>query len=428
MTNRNPNFSRRGFLKTSAAAVSAAAVMASLGTNFAHAAGSDRIKVGLIGAGNRGRGAALDAVKADPAVQIVAIGDLFPEHGDEAFKRLGENVPKDQFSCTRETLFTGFDAYKRVIASDVNYIIHATPVGFRPQHFKEAVEAGKHVFFEKPCAVDPVGVRLVMEMSDVAKQKKLAVVSGTVFRHHTTHREAIRQIHDGMFGDIVGGTSYYNVGYLWHKPRQPEWSDTEWQIRNWLYFTWLSGDHIVEQNVHRIDIMNWVMKNHPVSCYGMGGRQVRTDPMYGNIFDHFAVEYEYPGGVRITNQCRQIDGTDFRVTEYFVGNKSKDPIEPSKGPVATGRREKPEPLGEAYVREHGDMIKSIRDGTPLNEGHQIAESTLSAIMGRMSAYTGKTVTWEAAMNSKLDLWPKEPLAFGKMQTPPVAVPGKDPLV
>ena len=420
---QNNGLSRREFVKTSAAAMSAAAVMTGLGTNFAHAAGSDRIKVGLIGCGGRGTGAGRDCIQSDKAVQITAMGDLFQDRLDTSRQQLSKFG--EQYAVSDGTAFVGFDAYKKVIDSDVDLVLLCEPPGFRPTSFAYAIEKGKHVFAEKPIAVDAVGVRKFLEASEKAKQKNLAVVAGTVFRHHKTHIDAIQQIHDGKFGDIVGGSSYYNVGHLWHKPRQPGWTDMEWQCRNWLYFTWLSGDHIVEQNVHRIDIMNWVMKAHPLNAYGMGGREVRTDPMYGNIYDHFSVEYEYPNGVRITNQCRQIDGTDARITEYFYGTKGI--VEPSKGPKLD-KRVRPLPLAEGYVQEHIDLVQSIKSGKPLNEGQQVAETTLTAIMGRMSAYTGKEVSWQQAMESKLDLFPKNLDLKGAMPVPPVPMPGKDALI
>jgi predicted dehydrogenase len=445
MADENMDVTRRKFLKNTAA-VSAAAVVGGCAASVdptpttkakivaaaalpatlpaGRVAGSDRIKVGLVGCGGRGTGAAKDVCEADKAVQIVALGDLFKDHLDD--KRAILSKLGDQYNVPDDKCFVGFDAYKNVIDhGGIDIVMLCTPPGFRPMHYQYAVEKGKNVFMEKPVAVDPAGIRSVLATSELAKSKNLGVLTGTLFRHHTTHRDAIKQIHDGVFGDIVGGRSYYNVGYLWNHPRDPKWSDVEYQIRNWLYYTWLSGDHIVEQDVHRIDIMNWVMQAHPVKVYGMGGRQVRTQPEYGNIYDHFSVEYEYPGGVVINNQCRQIDNTDFRVTEYFVGTKGV--IEPSKGPK-TSERVKPEPWGVAYVREHKDLIDSLRAGKPINEGKQIAETCLTAIMGRMSAYTGKEVTWEQAMNSKLDLWPKGELAFGPMPVPPVPMPGKTPLV
>jgi predicted dehydrogenase len=426
------NFSRRNFLKTSAA-VGAAATLASMGTNFAFAQGSQRIKVGLVGCGGRGTGAARDAIQASPLVDIVAMGDLFKDRLEKSKKNLseldadkrGNNSPHPQFKVADDKCFVGFDAYKKVTDAGVDYVILTAPPGFRPEHYAYAIEKNKHVFAEKPVAVDPAGIRKFIETSKLAEQKKLNVVGGFCFRRDANHIATIKKIHDGAVGDIVGGASYYNVGYLWQHARQPEWTDTEYQIRNWLYFTWLSGDLIVEQNIHRIDIQNWIMKSHPVSAYGMGGRQVRTDPAYGYVYDHFAVEFEYPNGVKIQNYCRQQDGTDPRVSEIYYGTKGS--ADPAKG-ISTERKLRDVPLARAYVQEHIDLVKAMTGGEYINEGVRLAESTMSGIMGRMSAYTGKLVTWEQAMNSKLDLWPKEPLAFGPMATPPVPMPGKDQLV
>lgn len=422
---------RREFLKTTAAvgAVAAAATMAI--PRGVYAAGSDRIKVGLIGCGGRGTGAAGNSASASPRVQIVAMGDLFKDRLDSSREALKGTVSADQFNVADDKCFVGFDAYKKVIdEGGIDMVVEAAPPGFRPHIFKYAVDKDKHIFFEKPCAVDPAGVRAVIAAAEEGAKKNLGMMSGTVFRHQTTERDAVKQIHDGGIGDILAGTSYYNVGYLWNKPREPGWSDTEFQIRNWLYYTWLSGDHIVEQAIHRIDTQNWIMKGPPKSAYGMGGRQARTDPAYGYIYDHFAVEFEYEGAngqpVRVNHQCRQIDGTDARVTEFYVGTKGI--IEPMKGPVGTGERVKVEPLARAYIREHEDLIKSIEDGKPANEGKQAAETALTGIMGRMSAYTGKLITWEQAMESKLDLWPKDELTFGDRKVPDVAIPGREPLV
>jgi predicted dehydrogenase len=427
MTN---SFSRRNFLKTSAA-VTAAATLASLGTNFAFAQGTERIKVGLVGCGGRGTGAARDAMSASPLVDIVAMGDLFQDRVDEkraVLSKTGEknDQPNPQFKVTDATCFTGFDAYRKVIDSDIDYVILTEPPGFRPDHFRYAVDKGRHVFAEKPVAVDPVGIRKFRDAGKIADQKKLSVVGGFCFRRDKTHCDTIKQIHDGAIGDLVSGNSYYNVGYLWQHPRKPEWTDLEYQIRNWLYFTWLSGDLIVEQNIHRIDIQNWIMKGPPVKAYGMGGRQVRTDPAYGHIYDHFAVEFEYANGVKVSNMCRQIDGTDPRVSEMYYGTKGA--ADPASGIKGDKSRKKGDPLSVAYRQEHVDLIEAITSGKQVNESEALCDSTLTGIMGRMSAYTGKEVTWEQAKESKLDLWPKQELAFGPFPVAPVAIPGKDPLV
>jgi len=423
MAGKKPDgMSRRQMIKS--AAVASAALMANLGSNFAHAAGSDLIRVGLIGCGGRGSGAAVDATSAAENVRVVALGDLFPNRLAEARKRFADR-PKERFDITDDRCFSGWDAYKQVLECGVDMVILATPPAFRPMHIKAAVEAGKHIFAEKPCAVDPAGVRMVMEASDLAKQKGLAIVAGTQRRHQSTYLETIRRIKDGAIGELVAGQCYWNQGGLWSVRRTPEMSDMEWQVRNWLYFTWLSGDHIVEQHVHNIDVMNWVIGAHPVSAYGMGGRQVRTGEQFGHIYDHFTIEYVYPNDVRVMSMCRQIDNNDNRIGEYIMGTQGRSncsgQITGANAWRFQGRGNNP------TVQEHTDLIASIRAGTPLNEGRQIAESTLTAIMGRMSAYTGKTVRWEQALNSTLNLMP-EKLEFGPLPTPEVAMPGRTPLV
>jgi myo-inositol 2-dehydrogenase / D-chiro-inositol 1-dehydrogenase len=428
MQQRVFGLTRRAFLQTSAG-VGAAAVMAQLGTNFAHAAGSEKIRVGVIGCGGRGRGAAVDCVKAAENVQIVALGDVFQDRLNQARERLPELGP-EHYSVTDDRCFVGFDAYKGVIDAGVDLVILATPPCFRPQHIEAAINAGKHIFAEKPVAVDPAGARQVMAAADLAQQKGLGFVAGTQRRHEHGYVETMKRIHDGAIGEIVAATCYWNQGGLWMHPRKPEWSDMEWQLRNWIYFTWLSGDHIVEQHVHQIDVMNWVFKGPPISAYGMGGRQARTDPAYGHVYDHFAVEFEYPGGARVMSMCRQIDGTDSRVDEHLIGTKGtaapKGIIKPADGKTWRFDQDKTNKR-QPYEQEHTDLIESIRAGKPLNEARQIAESTMAAIMGRMSAYSGKLVTWEQAMESTLDLTPSK-LEMGEIAVPEVAVPGKTPLV
>ena len=419
----NTSISRRDFVKTAAAAAFAAAVPARFPV---FAAGSDAIRVGVIGCGGRGTGAAIDCLTAAPGVEIVALGDLVPDRVESALGRLTQEFPgRVKVPATR--CFTGFDNYQHVCAlPDVNLIVTAAPPGFRPLHLKAAVEAGKHVFMEKPVAVDPVGVRSVIASSDLAAQKHLAIVAGTQRRHQARYVEMLKRIHDGQIGEIVAAQCYWNMGDLWVKERAPGMSEMEWQCRNWLYFTWLSGDHIVEQHVHNIDVVNWAMGALPKNVMGMGGRQARTRPEFGNIYDHFAVEYEYPNGVRAISLCRQTQGAAERVEERIVGTKG---VALSSGQI-TGEKpwqftaDEPSP----YVQEHIDLIASIRRGTPLNEGRQIAESTMSAIMGRMSAYTGRALSWNWAMEaSKLDLSPAK-YEFGPNPVDPVAIPGTTPLI
>ncbi len=419
---------RREFLKASAGVTIGAIATGLPAHAYVHAQGSDRLRVGLIGCGGRGTGAARDAVFADKGVEIYALGDLFRDRLDACRQNLRQSLDKEAFNVSDDRCFTGFDNYRGVIESGVDIVILATPPAFRPIHFRAAIEAGKHVFMEKPVAVCPAGVRAIIEAGELAKQKRLSVVAGTQRRHDFAYRETIKRIQDGAIGRIVAGYCYWNQGGLWAVPKQEGWSDTEWQIRNWLYFTWLSGDHIVEQHIHNIDVINWVLSAHPVKALAMGGRQVRTDPLYGHIYDHFAVEFEYPGGVRVLSMCRQIDNCANFVGERVVGTGGvADPsgwIQSVSEWRYEGVRTNP------YMQEHVHLIQSIRRGEPINEAQQVAESTLSAIMGRMSAYTGKEVSWEQAWNSKLNLLERvEKLhEFGPMAVDPVAMPGKTPLV
>lgn len=406
---------RREFVQTSAAV--AATVLSS--RNAVSAVEAPTLRVGLVGCGGRGTGAADDCVNSAPNVEIVALGDLFRDRLDSCrnnLKALGNKV-----KVTDERCFVGFDAYQKVINSGVDLVLLTTPPGFRPLHIRAAIEAGKHVFAEKPVAVDPVGVRSVLESSELAARKNVGILAGTQYRHHNGYIETIKRVHEGAIGDIVAAQCYFNTGGLWMHPRQPGQSDMEWQCRNWYYFTWLCGDHIVEQHVHNLDVMNWALRSHPVKAMGMGGRQVRTDPTYGNIYDHFTIEYEYPNGVRVTSMCRQMDGCATRVEDHLVGTKGTSNAKSYLRGANAWRFENE--VNNPYRQEHSDFITSIRAGKPLNEGVQVAHSTLTAIMGRMSAYTGQEITWEQAMNSPLDLAPKT-FEMGSLPIAPVAIPGK----
>ncbi len=415
---------RRDFIRGGAAAGGAALVVA-LRPPAVHAAGSDEIRIGLVGCGGRGRGAAADAVKSSPGVRVVAIGDAFADRVSEARERLKELG--DAGAVPDQRAFVGLDAYERVIAApEVNYVILATPPGFRPLHLAAAVAAGKHVFTEKPVAVDGPGIRSVLASGEAARAKGLAVGAGTQRRHQQGYVEALARVRDGAIGEIVSARAYWNQGALWTKPRQPGWSDVEWQMRNWLYFTWLSGDHIVEQHVHNLDVVNWAMGAHPVRAMGMGGRQSRISPEYGCCFDHFAVDYEYANGAHMLSMCRQIPDCANRVAETIVGTKGSCELD-------SGARRYEITGGGAYrfsgaetnpyVQEHTDLIASIRSGKPLNEVQAVAESTLTAIMGRLSAYTGKAVTWDEALQSSDSIVPAN-LAFGPMPVAPVPRPGQ----
>jgi predicted dehydrogenase len=428
-----PGYSRRQFIRTGAAA-SLLPLLGSL--QPAYAAGSDRIRIGLVGCGGRGIGAVRNCVAADPSVQLVAMCDAFADQVDAAMKAFTEGsgdgnnarppLPKDQFAVTPERCFVGFDGYKQVLASGIDLVLLVTPPHFRPLHLQAAIEAGVHVFTEKPVAVDPVGARLVMQLADIAAQKKLAIVAGTQRRHSADYLETMARIKDGAIGDLTGGSCYWMQEGLWHRGRQPEWTEMEYQMRNWLYFTWLSGDHIVEQHMHNIDVMNWAFGGPPVKAFGMGGRQSRTDPKYGDAWDHFSVEFEYANGVRVQSLCRQVAGSSTRVTERLVGTKGT--ARPS-GVIQGASPWKFEgKLVNPYDQEHIDLIRSIRAGTPLNEGRQVAESTLTAILGRMSAYTGREISYAWVLEaSKLELKPSS-YAWGDAPAVNIPVPGTTPLL
>ncbi|MDX2146730.1 MAG: Gfo/Idh/MocA family oxidoreductase [Planctomycetota bacterium] len=448
--------SRRDFVKASAsatlgasAALSAAGgVVGSLASavfstgvaRAAYAGGTDSIKIGVIGCGGRGSGAAVDALNADPAARVVAMGDVFADRVKSARENLAqlEDTLKSRIVVADKDCHVGFDAYKAVLASDVDMVILATPPHFRPIHFEAAVGAGKHVFMEKPVAVDPVGVRRVIAASDAADAKKLCVVSGTQRRHQNSYIAAMKRLHAGDIGPVMFARCSWDQGSLWNHARKPEYSDMEWQLRNWLYFTWLSGDHIVEQHIHNIDVINWGLQATPTRATAQGGRQVRTGAEFGHVFDHFAVEFEYPTKdgrvVRVLSTCRQIDGCVNRVDEFFQGAEGTLHTQPGRS-IIEGRkawRYDPRnaddgPNDNPYEVEHRDLFAAIHAGKPVNEARRVAESTLTAIMGRMAAYTGKEVTWEFAMNSKLDLSPE--YTFEKpLSVPAVATPGKSALV
>jgi len=420
------SLSRRDFVKLTAAAVPLAAAGYATATSPARAAeaGPERIRVGVIGCGGRGTGAAIDAVKSSPNIEIHALGDVFQHRIDSSLKRLAEIG--EGLQVTPDRCFVGFDAFQAVIGTDVEMVILAAPPHFRPEHLRAAVDAGKHVFMEKPVGVDPVGIRSVLGSAEIADQKGLCVVAGTQRRHDPRYIEAMKRIHDGAIGDLVAAQCYWNQGGLWVIEREPGWSDMEWQCRNWLYFTWLSGDHIVEQHVHNIDIVNWAMQSPPEKALGMGGRQVRTDPKYGNIYDHFAVEFEYPNGARVLSMCRQTEGASHRVSERLVGTLGTS--NPNGEIFGANAWKYDGPGANPYVQEHADLIAAIRSGNRINEARRVAESTLTAIMGRMSAYTGREISWKWALNSsQLDLRPAA-YEFGEHPVDPVAMPGQTELI
>lgn len=429
---RSLNVDRRTFMKATGAVAAAGGLAAHAGAAAVRPLwGGGRLKVGLIGCGGRGTGAAVNNLEASPDTEVWAMADAFQDRLNgslEELRKSGDGL-SERVTVTPERCFVGFDAYKHVLAMpEVDIVILATPPGFRAVHFEAAVNAGKHVFMEKPVAVDPGGIRKVIAAAKQARDKNLSVVAGTQRRHEKSYLETMERLRGGAIGKIMSARCFWNQGGLWMHRRKADWTDVEWQLRNWLYFTWLSGDHIVEQHVHNLDVVNWALGSTPLRCSAMGGRQVRTDPAYGHIFDHFTTLFEYPGGVFVTSMCRQIEGCSSRVEEGFTGTDGACVTSPGRGDIRGKTAwkfsgENPNP----YAREHADLIAAIQGNRPLNEGERVAESTLTAIMARMSAYTGKDVTWEQAMNSKLDLWPGK-VELGSMPTPEVAVPGKTALV
>ncbi|MGE0143740.1 MAG: Gfo/Idh/MocA family protein [Planctomycetota bacterium] len=425
-----PATSRRSFLAATATAAAASAAERTPlhGLTGRPSSYDDReIRVGLVGCGGRGTGAARQALSTAGRVKLVAMGDVFGDRLENAWKSLAhpQSGVGDKVDVAAERRFAGFDCFRGVIDAEVDVVILATPPHFRPEHFEYAVNAGRHVFMEKPVAVDGFGVKRVLAAAEIADQKKLCVGVGLQRHHQNGYVETMKRVHSGAIGDVVAARCYWNQGFLWHKDREPNWSDMEWQLRNWLYFTWLSGDHIVEQHIHNIDVINWAKRGHPVRAFGMGGRQVRTDARFGHIFDHHAVHYEYADGSFLFSQCRQIDGCANQVSEHLIGTLGRADLNTGGWSIKTAdgtwqfpRREGNDP----YQTEHDDMFAAIRAGTPYNEARFGAESTLTAILGRIATYTGKLITWEEALESER-LGPTE-YAMSGVPLPPVPMPGR----
>jgi predicted dehydrogenase len=417
--------SRRTFLSTSAAV--GGALAGGLGfVPAVHARGADEIKVGLIGCGGRGTGAVeniCEAAGTSYNIKIHAMADAFEDRAKNCFESSKNNDKvKEKFDVAPDRVFTGLDAYLKVIEC-CDLVMLATPPGFRPQHIEATIKAGKNLFTEKPVAVDGTGIRKVLAAAEEAQAKKLSVVAGTQRRHQAPYIESLKMIHDGEIGELVTARVYWNQGNIWAVKRQDGWSDMEYEIRNWYHFTWLCGDHIVEQHVHNLDVANWAFGAHPVRAYGMGGQQVNRAPEFGESYDHFAVEYEYPNGQCIQSQCRQIAGTDANVSETIVGTKGTWTSNGYRFGGGAKGRIRAQGINP-YVQEHIDLLDGIVNGKPLNELQQVAESTMTAILGRLSAYTGKSLTWEEALNAKLDTFPKDLDIKAKRPAPMVAMPGQ----
>ncbi|MBM3889681.1 MAG: twin-arginine translocation signal domain-containing protein [Verrucomicrobia bacterium] len=451
---------RRDFLKTTAI-VGGSVAGALPVARFAHAAGGDTLKLALIGCGGRGSGAAAQALTADRGLKLVAMADAFEERLTKSLENLQAQMKDqpDRIDVPKERQFVGFDAHQKAIAA-ADVVILATPPGFRPIHFEAAVQAGKNIFMEKPVAVDAPGVRRVLAANEIAKQKNLKVGVGLQRHHDPGYVETVKRIQDGAIGDIVMLRAYWNGAGVWCRTRAElekklgrKPTEMEYQMYNWYYFVWLSGDHICEQHIHNLDVGCWVKGKYPVRAQGMGGRQVRTGLDHGEIFDHHFVEYEFDDGSRMMSQCRHIPGCWSSVSEHAHGTKgiaeisgktirgatewkfqppksSADENAPAKVKKKGGRKSKSSADNPTQI-EHDHLFAAIRANKPYNEADYGAKSSLVAILGRMCTYSGKQITWEEAMNSKLDLMPKtfawdaeppvKPDAEGRY---PIAVPGK----
>ncbi|WKN30531.1 Gfo/Idh/MocA family oxidoreductase [Porifericola rhodea] len=422
------NSSRRKFIKTTGAA----AVGGSFALNFINpqsawaGINAETLKVGLVGCGGRGTGAANQALKADDNVVITAMADIFPDRLQQSMESLKKGHGK-KVQVDEDHQFIGFDAYKKLIASDVDVVLLATPPTFRPDQLTAVVDAGKHVFCEKPMAVDGPGVRKVMEAAQKAKAQKTSLMSGFCWRYHFPKRETFARILDGGVGDIHTIYNTYNTGTLWSKEPQPGWTQMENQMRNWLYYNWISGDHIAEQAVHSLDMMAWALGDEkPVSCVGTGGRQVRTDAKFGNVYDHFAIVYEFEGGKKGYHFSRQQFNCANSYAVEVNGSKGKAIIDCTRNRHEIQADERWRYRGDGndmYQTEHNELFAAIRKGEPVNDGEYMAQSTMLAIMGRMAAYTGQTITWDEAINSQEKLGPEEYSFEVKYPVTEVAMPG-----
>jgi len=402
--------SRRNFFKKSASTV----LGSTLGFNIVkasdkkHSINVDTLKVGLIGCGGRGTGAAYQATMSEDNVILTAMADIFPDKLETSYKNLMVENPT-KIKVDEDHKFIGFDAYKKVLETDVDLVILTTPPNFRPGYLAAAVAAGKHVFCEKPVAVDAPGIRSVIETAKKAKAKGLALMSGFCWRHDVPKMDTYKKVLDGDIGNIHTLYNTYNTGALWFRDRKPEWSDLQYQMRNWLYYNWMSGDHIVEQAIHSIDLMSWAMGDvMPISAVGTGGRQSRTDDKYGNVYDHFSIIYDYGDGKKGFHICRQQEDCSRAYDIDMMGDQGRCYVDVFRDHTITGKNGKWQWEGEKsnmYQNEHNTLFASIRNGDPFYDGERMAYSTLLAIWGRMVAYTGKTITFDEALNSNEVLGP-----------------------
>ena len=417
----NNDQSRRNFVKKSsilAGSILAAPLLS--GANY-FAGSSDVIKIALIGCGGRGTGAAVQALSTKQNVQLVAMADAFRDRLDDAYNNITEELgdKKNRVQVKEENKFTGFDAYKHAIAlADV--VILTTPPGFRPIHFEEAVNQGKQIFMEKPVATDPAGIQRVLAAAEKAKAKKLNVVVGLQRRYQNSYRDLIKRVHDGAIGDIVSAQAWWDNDGVWVRPRKPGQTEMEYQMRNWYYFVWLCGDHINEQHIHNLDVINWAMDGYPVKAQGMGGREVRKGKDYGQIFDHHYVEFQYGDGTLLNSQCRHIKGTMSKVDELLVGTKGKlycgdARITDTKGKTLYQFDLKKE--NQPYQTEHDELFEAIAKGEyKFWDAERGAKSTMTSILGRMATYSGQVIEWDKAINSGINI---NPTVYDFAAAPPV---------
>jgi len=432
--NINMETNRREFIKSTGTALVGTSLAMNAGIPLAFAQGklgsnfSNTLKVGLIGCGGRGSGAAAQALAADPDVILTAMGDVFMDRLEESYKSLAEVAPL-KVKVDKANKFVGFDAYKKVIASGVDVVILTTPPYFRPDHLAAAIEAGKHVFCEKPVAVDAPGVRKVIMAAKKAEEKKLSLVSGFTFRYDNPKRAFFERVLQGEIGEVKTVSSTRNGGYLWYKPRQAQWTDMEYLMRNWYYQNWLSGDYLVEMIVHSLDMMSWALGDKvPLRATGTGGRQARVEKMYGNIYDHFAIEYEYENNVQGFSFSRQMQNCSGRNSVEIAGTLGNAIVKSGGELQITGKNswtyngEKNDP----YQTQHDELFASIRNNKPMNDGIRMANSTMLAILGRMVAYSGQTLRWDEAINSNQVLGPvHDQMNWNlKYTVPDIAIPGK----
>ncbi|MDC0935759.1 Gfo/Idh/MocA family oxidoreductase [Pirellulales bacterium] len=402
----NSRSSRREFLHTSSALAAGAALTGGIAAaNTFHAGGSDEIKLGLIGAGGRGTGAAAQAMNTEGPTRLVAACDAFDDRLQDCLEKLGSYG--DKVDVPKERQFTGFDGYKKVLESDCDLIILATPPGFRPLHFEAAVAAGKQIFTEKPVAVDGAGVRRFLKANEKAREKNLAVAVGLQRRHEQAYVDTIRRLQDGAIGDINSMRAYWNSGGVWTRPRKPDMSEMEYQMRNWYYFNWLCGDHIVEQHIHNLDVCNWLKNDFPAVAQGMGGRQVRTGKDHGEIFDHHFVEFTYGDGSKMFSQCRHIEDCWSSVSEAAHGAAGWAQIDTGKIYDRAGKVTWSFGRGGrgGHQQEHHDLFAALRAGKIPNEGEYGAMSTMTSILGRMATYSGKEIKMKDALASEIIVAP-----------------------